>query len=320
MSSPPRQLSFPWSRPARGGDLHYGVAEPPARPAGAVRIVSYNVENLFPDAGASGVEKPEEHCRALAAVIGRLDADVLCLQEVTSRGALESFRDAWLAGLGYAHVASLAAGDDRCIEQSVLSRHPVVAAANWPRLQLAGLHPADTSAMEERHAGLAGTPIRYHRSPLRVDLTIAGAALTVFVVHQKAGRPCGYWRDAEAAATARRAAELLRAAPDARVVVLGDFNAEPGDGALAPYAAAGFVDLLAQAGTPYARTLATHATGRRIDHAFVSPALARAVVGRAFVLGTPVRAPGADKSLPLPPGYASDHFPVCFDVRLAEPR
>ena len=57
-----------------------------------------------------------------------VDADVLCLQEVESRAALESFRDTWLRDLGYAHVASLDAGDERGIEQSVLSRHEIASA------------------------------------------------------------------------------------------------------------------------------------------------------------------------------------------------
>jgi len=321
-------------------DIHYGVPSAPEKARGCVRLATYNAENLFDDVDDPKLSeaqddvdetKPTEQRRALAEVISSLDVDILCLQEIESRQSLEWFRDEWLADLGYDYIASIDAGDERGIEQSVLSRHPVISMENWPHLELAGRHPDDLSG---QHAFRAGTPLHYHRSPLKVRIRVTRpedreahetddegdgptTELIVFVVHQKSGRAGEYWRNAEAAMTAHKVGDVLNANPDALVAVVGDFNCASHEDGATPYVGVGLVDLLGEAGADNSLTLVTHASGRRIDHLFASRSLAEVVVGSPFVVGTPTREPGTNwRTTDLPSGYASDHFPVCVDLRL----
>ena len=119
---------------ASGDTLYFGSKAPKAKSPGAVRLATYNIENLFDDqddpkiSGSiddAGMTKPVDQRRAAAVAIKALDADILCVQEVESEAALKWFRDQHLQGLGYDYVASLDAGDGRGIEQSVLSRFPI---------------------------------------------------------------------------------------------------------------------------------------------------------------------------------------------------
>ncbi len=330
----PEQASAP-ATPARseGVRLH-GVAAPVAKPAGALRLATYNLENLFDplkpgtpagkardDAGEGEAHpvKPAEERRALAAAIRAIDADILAVQEIESLETLTRFRDEHLSDLGYAHIASLDAGDRRGIEQSVLSRYPIKEVANWPNAELGGTHPAKWGRQDNEWAG---QPIAFARSPLKVviEVPVQGASpprtipLTLFVVHHKSGGPGGYWREAEAA----RTAELARAAAegDRAVAVLGDFNAKREDAPMAKYAAAAFV--AAHADKPDTDPVwMSHTSGRVIDHILLSPSLAKMMVKETrFVLGTPTRPEGVDwRTTPNPPGWASDHYPVVVDFR-----
>jgi endonuclease/exonuclease/phosphatase family metal-dependent hydrolase len=322
------------------GLRRFGVEKPLPKPAGAFRLATYNLENLFDDAddpALSGrfedkdMTKPEPHRRALAAAIRAIDADVLAVQEVESKDALLWFRDQFLADMGYVHVASVDAGDERGIEQAVLSRFPITDVTNWPRLPLGGLHPdkAGRNANE-----LAGKPITFHRSPLRVTITVSGIApapaspsvtpaftpshpytLTLFVVHQKSGRDWEYWREKEAAATVRLVGDFVADHPDRNVIILGDFNAAPGAPSLRLYADAGLIDAFADA-DPKDRAVISHASGRAIDRIFFKAAAAREFLPRSrFILGTPALPEDADyRRTPPPDGYASDHYPVVVDL------
>lgn len=111
----------------------FGVAQAPETTPGAIRVTTYNIENLFDDVDDPELtgdnddiddEKPLAELKAAARAIRLVDADVLCLQEVESLEALLAFRDAHLADMGYDHVVSIDAGTGRGIEQSVLSRFP----------------------------------------------------------------------------------------------------------------------------------------------------------------------------------------------------
>ena len=318
----------------------YGVAVPKAKPPGAVRLATYNMENFFDplkpgdqpgkardDAseGDAHPVKPVEERRALAATIKAVNADVIALEEVESLETLTKFRDDYLSGLGYIHIASIDAGDRRGIEQSVLSRFPIKEATNWPGMDLGGTHPAKWGRQESEWAG---QPIKFARSPLKVVVEVPvgppGAtpvktiSLTLFAIHHKSGGPGGYWREKEAA----KVAELARSAagpgwPDsAAVAVLGDCNARLSETPLQEYVKAGFVDALAD--KPDTDPVwVTHSSGRAIDHIFLSPFLAKHMVPETrFVLGTLTRPEGVDwRNTPNPPGWASDHYPVVVDFK-----
>lgn len=308
--------------------IRFGVPTPPSKAEGTIRLATYNAENLFDaidDPALSGRNediddaKPKAQLQALADTIRTLDADILALQEIESAAALKDFRDTYLDGLGYTHLASIDAGDARGIEQAVLSRFPITAIKNWPQRDLGGTHPDKWGNSDNWNAG---EPLRFHRSPLRVTVEIPASepeeepyTLTLYVVHAKSGRPGGYWREAEAKGLLEILAQDLAAHPAQNTAILGDFNASFAADSLRAFTAAGYSDALADV---YERSdrFMTHESGRRIDHILVDPNLAAELVPRSgFVLGTPALPEGLDWRDPWrPEGFASDHYPVAVDL------
>ena len=312
-----------------------GVSEAPAKPAGTIRVATYNLENLFDDKDDPSLtgdnddnddRKPDHELDALAQAIKAVDADVLAMEEVESLDALEWFRDGWLQDLGYQYIVSIDAGNDRGIENAVLSRYPLSHAKNWPGRPLGGVHPAESNGWRIREAG---TPIVFRRSPLMVDVTVpAGSVegqaedytLTLFVIHHKSGRSLGYWREKEADGLLEIYREIDKVAegePGRNVIALGDFNDVVSAAHVQKYLDAGFTDAFA------GRTgdeVITHESDRRIDFIMLDPdVMGEVVPGSAFVFGTPVRPKGVNwRDLETFVGYASDHLPVAIDIRPVE--
>lgn len=293
----------------------------PDKPPHAVRLATYNIENLFDDRDDPSLEgrfddcysfdktvraKPRAQLAAAARAIRALDADVLALQEIESYDALIDFRHSHLAGMGYDHVVSIDVGQERGIEQAVLSRFPITHARVWPNKVLDTQDPDDP-----------GQPLRYRRSPLMATVEVPAGArnnptpytVNLFVVHHKSGRRHSDWRAAEARALRDILAEP--GAPAGNIAVLGDFNATPDQTPVRTYLDAGFDIAFAPDDFP-----PTHASGRPIDFILVNPDLAQDLVpGTGFVLGTPLRPDEWDwRSTPVPFGYASDHMPVAIDL------
>jgi endonuclease/exonuclease/phosphatase family metal-dependent hydrolase len=335
----------PSSGAAAGVRLH-GVAEPIARRPGTLRLCTYNVENLFDDKDDPALSgryedakaaKPEAARRAAAEAIRRVDADVLALEEIESRDALLWFRDQFLAGMGYDHVVSLDAGDERGIEQAVLSRYPLTDIGQWVGQELGGVHPDKFGRDANEHAG---EKIKFHRSPLRVTVEAPRLAaegkpagegktylLTLFVVHFKSGGGGGYWREAEARGVAARVADFQREHAGANVVVLGDFNSQLSEPPLAALtradgSAGDRAPVEAELRDVFAdrpardKAVQTHSSGRVLDHVLFNNAAWREVVADSrFVLGTITRPAGTDwRTTPSPEGWASDHYPVVVDL------
>lgn len=314
----------------------FGRADAPAKPENAIRLANYNLLNLFDwvdDPTLSGDDediddaKPLHELLAVTRAIRAVNADVLCLQEIESREALVWFRDTYLEGMGYDHVASIDAGDDRGIEQAILSRYPVENLQVWPDLPLGGVHPAEYGRGENWYAG---QPLLIRRSPLKADIRLpadptnpdAGErVLTVFVLHHKSGGPAAYWREAESKAVLGLVEEVIRAHPDRAVLLMGDFNAQTRDASVKTYLSNGFNDIFAQ----HAQTdeIITHESGRRIDLILANDAaMSQLLADKAFVYGTAARPQGMNwRDLPTFPGMASDHYPVVVDlVPLATPQ
>lgn len=312
-------------------DFHrFGQREAPAKPAGLIRLATYNIENLFDDIDDPALSdrnediddaKPAAEMVAVAEAIRAIDADILALQEIESLEALTAFRDEYLSDMGYEHIISPDAGDERGIEQAVLSRFPIVETRQWVRAPLGGVHPA---AYGDQENWYAGEPIVFHRSPLLVtvevpaDVTDADEPyrLTLIAVHQKSGRYSDYWRDREAAGTMEIVETLRHAEPGRNLIILGDFNATTADASVETYLVGGFTDLFE------GRTgdeITSHASGRRIDLILVGPAALPEVRREsAFVLGTTAGPEGLGwEEAALLPGYAADHYPVVVDI---EPR
>ena len=312
---------------ARETMRRFGVAEPNPKPVGAVRLVTYNIENLFDDLddpSLSGRDedlddlKPFHQRAAVAEAIRQIDPDILCMQEIESLEALEWFRDEFLADMGYDHIVSLDAGNSRGIENAVLSRYPLSEGAVWVGAALGGVHPAlygDKPNFE------AGKPLVFRRSPLQVDVEMPGVdgqepwVMSLFVEHHKSGRYNSYWREAEAKKIVQLAKEITDDHPDRAVVVLGDFNAQVSDESVKIYLRNGFHDLFADRDGEGA-AVKTHESNRRIDLILANDAaMAHLLVDQAFVFGTAARPAEIDwRDLDTFMGYAADHYPVVVDI------
>lgn len=305
----------------------FGSKAVTARPEGTIRLASWNVENLFDDQDDPGLAgryddknmtKPREQLDAVAAAMRAINADIVVLQEVESEAALRWFRDGWLKDMGYEHVASIDAGDERGIEQSVLSRFPIGMSMNWPDASLDATGPAGSPE--------AGEAMRMHRSPLLATVVVPESVtkgpvytLTIMAVHQKSGRDFSYRREAESAKFVSLLKDIMAADPATNLILCGDFNALPIDKSVRAYTDMGLVDVF-ESRQPKDPEYVTHASGRIIDHIFVAPTVVPELVDESkFILGLPILPEGIDyRSAPPVPGYASDHFPLVIDLRPAD--
>lgn len=318
---------------AWASDVRVGLLEPPDKAAGAIRLSTYNIENLFDDDDDPALTgrfddchsydktvraKPAAQQRAAARAIRSLDADVIAFQEIESFDALNEFRITHLEGLGYKYIVSIDVGQERGIENAVISRYPVREATVWPNMPLEGVHP---DRYGDRPNMYAGEPLVFRRSPLRVVVEVPSKdggdpyELTLFVVHHKAGRYNEYWREAEMKAVAKMVSDLEKSDPGRNIAVLGDFNAQLTDPSMVGLMAGSSLEPARDA-PPSDRTAMTHSSSRRIDFIMVNDALRPDLVaGSSFVLGTPMIPADADwRTAPKPTGYASDHAPVSVDV------
>lgn len=346
--------------PAKEAANPIRLGSPNAKPRtpGTIRIATYNVENLFDhkdDPGLKGdiedmdlAAKPER-CEALAKTIIATGAEIIALEEVESLEALTWFRDTYLKGTGFDHVASIQSGDARGIEQAVISKFAFKSAElaiPVDQLTLEGVHPASLPASDKAKVG---KPIVMSRSPLKVEFVIpaekvsallaeadeakrvatkgakpkkdkvfAGKeySFTLLVVHHKSGRDYAYQREAEAKKVLSLIQGMEKQNPLVNVFLAGDFNSLPQHEGPQVYFTGGLIDLFADRKRGDT-TMMTHATNRAIDYLVVNKNMQPEVVMESrFILGTPLRPSNADwKTTPEPAGYASDHLPVVVDIR-----
>ncbi len=319
------------SKTVKPAGFWFGVPKAPEKRKGAIRIAAFNVENLFDavdDPSLQGqyddmtmVTKPTR-VEAIADAVRRLDADVLCIEEIESLEALKWFRDNHLKGLGYDHAISEDVGYYRGVEQACLSRFPIKSHAIYVQEDLSDM---DAKRDGQGWAGKKGDQgDKFQRSPLRVDIDVNGYPLTLFSVHYKAGgKEFEYQRESEVLQTLDFVQAMLKENPGANVAVLGDFNATPSMKAAKVLVEGGMRSAYDFRGTKKGNTkelYTTHDSGRAIDYIFMSPGLAQdAVDGSFFVLS--VMHPASDydwrkdpEKEKVPAGYASDHCPIAIDV------
>jgi len=306
----------------------YGLTEPMPRIEGTIRVASYNMLNYFDqqddpslqgeydDFGDNPGPTSYERCEELAKAIRAIDADIIALEEIESKEAIEWFRDRFLGDMGYAYVASEDVGYYRGVEQGVLSRFPIREVRTWPE--------ADLSRVNRTGGGWAEVPagetdVRFQRSPLFVTIEGPnGYELSLFAVHHKAGR-ARWLREAEAIQIMNLVGQLSMQDPDRNIIVTGDFNAQPWDRSMQVYFRGGMVDAMTLRGANLNHDDAsplrkTHTSGRLIDFMLLNKsALDELVEGSGFVLGT--SAEDYDwRNDPIPAGYASDHYPIVVDL------
>jgi endonuclease/exonuclease/phosphatase family metal-dependent hydrolase len=319
------------SKTVRAAGFWYGVPKAPEKKKGAIRVAAYNVENVF-----DGVDDPSlqgeyddikmttkpGRLEAIADAIRRLDADVLCIEEIEGLDCLKWFRDTYLKGMGYDHAISEDVGYYRGVEQACLSRYPIASHATYVQEDLSDM---DAKRVGSGWAGRkADQGAKFQRSPLRVDIDVDGYRLTLFSVHFKAGgREFSYHRESEALQVMQFIDEILAKDPAANVAVLGDFNASPSDKTPKVFAEAGMRGAYDFRGTKKGNTkdlYTTHDSGRAIDYVYMTKGMAEDVVDSSFFVLSTVH-PASDydwrkdpDKTKIPAGYASDHYPIAIDL------
>ncbi len=185
-------------------------------------ILSYNVKNLFddvddgteyerfdPERGAWTRADFDRKLRAVAEVIKKSTLngpDVVALQEVENRHALDRLCGGYLGLLGYDYRAVVPVGD-QAVQCAVVSRYPI--------RRVGVLNPGDWDDRGQRFI-------------LETEIEYRGQTLFLFNNHWKSktggSRSTEPARVASAQVLTRRIGELLVKDPDADIVVLGDFN------------------------------------------------------------------------------------------------
>ena len=222
-------------------------------PGSAIRALVYNIHAGRDAAG-------EDNLEGVAGVILETGADVVLLQEV-DRGTRRSGGADHLAELrrrtGY-HGAFGRTLDYQGGEYgiAVLSR--------WPILSDTLVHLPVTPAQER--AGGSYEPRGAHV----VVVDAPGGPLGVVNTHLDASRTDAYRR--QEVETVRRLAAALREL-HGRVIVGGDFNAEPGSLPIRRMLDDGWLDAAAECGNGDTRTFPADAPIKRIDYVFLAPGL-----------------------------------------------
>lgn len=185
-----------------------------------ITVATFNVRNLFDEVDdpyhqdESTRAKPREELTLMAATLRDVNADVVALQEVESRGYLQRFLETFVPELGYRHVVHYEGNDLRGIDVCVISRVPIGRVVSHRHL---------------RHKDSTGRWRSFSRDALRVELLPGGGdPFEMWVLHLKSnhgGREVAEpIRLAEAQQVHRLLAARLKQSPAANVIVCGDFN------------------------------------------------------------------------------------------------
>jgi endonuclease/exonuclease/phosphatase family metal-dependent hydrolase len=259
------------------------------RTAVVVRVATWNVHDLFDD-----IDRPippgdldtvlsaaevDAKLTALAAVLLRVDADVVLLQEVENRAILG--RLAALAG--YPDARLVEGSDPRGIDVAALSRLPIDAYVS---------HLGETDA--------SGRPL-WPRDCVEVHVRVGGRALVVVGSHFSSALSDDGPRRTAQAARLREIADAVRTAlPGTLVVAGGDLNDRPESVPLEPLLGDGAWLDEAPAATP---TWIGASGSARFDYLLVPREDRGALAAAQIVVGGDVAA-------------ASDHRPVVVDLRV----
>ncbi len=202
--------------------------------AGTVRFATLNAWWLFDDqpphanwGGQRDEQSWEDALAHVADAVVAVNADVLALQEVEDRHAVERLNALLESrGKGYPHYW-VGAGDDPFTGQdvAVLSRFPNLTepVRSYPAMQ------------EHFHTNNGYPRVAVLHKFMRVDLELEGEPVTVFALHLRSKRGNRITSDGERLAQARLVRRLVRPVLEKgrpNIVVMGDFNDAPGSPAL----------------------------------------------------------------------------------------
>ena len=208
--------------------LAAAISFAPVAAAESVRFATFNVYWLFDDepprqrwAGRREGLTWEQTLAKVADAVASIDADVIALQEVEDRRAVEGLNEALAErNKSYPHFW-VGAGTDPFTGQDVaiMSRFPNI---TEPILAY--------TTLREDFDGEKGARVAALQKFMRVDLEISGEPVTVYTLHLKSKRGNQEDSDGERLAQARMVRRLVRATLEKRrpkVVVMGDFNDGP---------------------------------------------------------------------------------------------
>ena len=250
------------------------------------KLVTYNVQGL----GAyQGVMPPpsraqNERLQAVADSIKELDGDVVSLQEVPSKSALENFVRSQGLAQQYPHRRFFQTNDENGANHlAVLSKHPIL----------------ESKSNKERPVTVAGwnRPTYLTRDITEVKVKLGGWPVRIYNTHLKANSQLRHYdpdrQRAQEVSTNLRLAEgralkdIIKAnfkkCPSEHFVVTMDANATPGDKVISHLTSghAPAHDVIGEA----AGFESHPASGRRLDYILLSDGLARHYVqGSAKVL------------------------------------
>lgn len=194
-------------------------------------IAAYNIENAFdvyddPYTRDEGTDvKPRWEYERIAEALKAINADVVGFEEVENEQVLQALVDEYLSDMGYEHVAVPQTNDERGIKLGLISRLPIqsITSYRWQTLT----HPE------------ADRTWRFARDLMHARLILKnGDLLNVFVVHLKSkgsreGDPHSVkWRTSEALRIHRIIEDMLARNPDEKIILMGDFNSQPGEPAI----------------------------------------------------------------------------------------
>ncbi len=190
-----------------------------------VSVATYNVKNLFMqrDITDAGRQRPksERSLAALAESVERMDADVIALQELSSKETLEADLLS-RRGLAekYPHIAYVKSHDPRGINVGVISKYPINEVV---------------SHKDEKFPLVDGSgQTSFSRDLLRVDINTdddPDTELSVYTTHSKSRRPSDpgkinsdTQRISEGTAIRNIVEREMKEFPERLFVVTGDFN------------------------------------------------------------------------------------------------
>ncbi len=192
----------------------------------SVTIGTYNVKNMFGErdvqraGGGRTPVKSERSLDALAENIRRADADVVALQECTSRETLDDFMKTRGLSENYKYVAHVPGNDGRGVNVAVISKYPFTEVVS---------HKDVTFPLAD---GSGDT--KFSRDFLRVDIDVdgkPGADVSLYTTHSKSRRPSAPGqissdtkRLSEGRAMRDIAETEMKQFPGRLFVLTGDFN------------------------------------------------------------------------------------------------
>jgi endonuclease/exonuclease/phosphatase family metal-dependent hydrolase len=266
---------------------------PPTLQPGQIAIASFNVENHFDaidDTGSDAEPKPSPADIALRqqklayAISETLGCPTLIgVQEVEKGALLTALAEEAAPACGFTYaVTHLESADARGIDVALLT-NPEQAQVISARLRQ-GCTRIETGIEDETAVCPPGQSPLFSRPPLQVELDVGGVHLTIYVNHLKSKRGGEAETAPRRAAQAQHLADLvdeqLAADPQARIIVLGDFNDYDESPAMQLLAENGrLTNTLQRIPEPERYTYNYGGVRQMIDAIFVSPALNEAIAG-----------------------------------------